>query len=119
MADSRAVFSLNCSLAHALMITSRISDGTRPAPQPYFEDDRPNPLSQYGRSKLAGEAAVAENCSDYAILRTAWLYGSHGSNFLKTLLRRAVTDPRAKRARTAYAPGRMRSPMDRIFMPAS
>ena len=73
--------------------TDYVFDGTRPAPQPYFEDDRPNPLSQYGRSKLAGEVAVAENCSDYAILRTAWLYGATGKNFLKTMVRLALADP--------------------------
>lgn len=73
--------------------TDYVFDGTRPAPQPYFEDDLPNPLSQYGRSKLAGEVAVAENCSDYAILRTAWLYGATGKNFLKTMVRLALADP--------------------------
>jgi len=73
--------------------TDYVFDGTRPAPHPYFEDDGPNPLSQYGRSKLAGEVAVSENCSDYTILRTAWLYGATGKNFLKTMARLALADP--------------------------
>lgn len=73
--------------------TDYVFDGTRPAPQPYFEDDLPNPLSQYGRSKLAGEKAVVNNCSDYVILRTAWLYGATGKNFLKTMARLALADP--------------------------
>lgn len=72
--------------------TDYIFDGNRVAPQPYFESDSPNPLSQYGRSKLAGEEAVAENCSNYVILRTAWLYSSTGKNFLKTILRLVTQD---------------------------
>jgi dTDP-4-dehydrorhamnose reductase len=41
----------------------------------------------YGKSKLAGEEAVAKHCSRYAILRTAWVFGEHGNNFVKTMLR--------------------------------
>lgn len=74
--------------------TDYIFDGNRPAPEPYFESDAPNPLSQYGRSKLAGEEAVAKNCSNYVILRTAWLYSSTGKNFLKTILRLVIQDPK-------------------------
>ena len=73
--------------------TDYVFDGKRPAPQPYVEDDVPNPLSQYGRSKLAGEVAVRENCSDYVILRTAWLYSATGKNFLKTMLRLSLAAP--------------------------
>ena len=56
-------------------------DGTRP----YVETDAPDPISAYGRTKLAGEKAVTENCDDYFILRTAWLYGE-GKNFVRTML---------------------------------
>jgi dTDP-4-dehydrorhamnose reductase len=73
--------------------TDYVFDGHRPAPQPYVEDDAPNPLSQYGRSKLAGEEAVIKACANHVILRTAWLYGATGKNFLKTMLRLAVADP--------------------------
>lgn len=54
---------------------------------PYTEKDTPNPATAYGRTKLAGERFVAEHCSKYFILRTAWLYGYNGKNFVKTILR--------------------------------
>lgn len=88
---AREAARLRARLIH--VSTDYVFDGTRPAPQPYFEDDLPNPLSQYGRSKLAGEKAVVNNCSDYVILRTAWLYGATGKNFLKTMARLALADP--------------------------
>ena len=54
--------------------------------RPYREDDAPEPRTAYGRSKLAGETAIAAINPDHAILRTAWLYSPHGSNFVKTML---------------------------------
>ena len=57
--------------------------GTRP----YREDDPPNPISVYGASKLAGERAALAAWSKTVIVRTAWLYDSHGKNFLLTMLR--------------------------------
>lgn len=74
--------------------TDYVFNGTRSVPQPYVETDAPNPVSVYGKSKLAGEREIQERDPRHAILRTAWLYGSHGYNFLKTILRRAVNDPR-------------------------
>ena len=88
---AREAARLRARLIH--VSTDYVFDGTRPEPQPYFEDDLPNPLSQYGRSKLAGEKGVVNNCSDYVILRTAWLYGATGKNFLKTMARLALADP--------------------------
>lgn len=54
---------------------------------PYREDDTPAPLGVYGQSKYAGEQAVLEVLPQALLLRTAWVYGSHGHNFVKTILR--------------------------------
>jgi dTDP-4-dehydrorhamnose reductase len=55
---------------------------------PYQETDITNPLSMYGKTKLAGEMAIQQACADYIILRTAWVYGTDGKgNFVKTMLR--------------------------------
>lgn len=53
----------------------------------YTEFDNPDPQGEYGRSKLAGEQAVTEACERHVILRTAWVFGEHGNNFVKTMLR--------------------------------
>jgi dTDP-4-dehydrorhamnose reductase len=60
-------------------------DGNRP----YTEKDMPSPTTAYGRTKLAGEIAVLQNCKNSCICRTAWLYGYEGNNFVKTMLRLA------------------------------
>ena len=55
---------------------------------PYTEEDIPDPLGVYGKSKFMGEQGVRNNCDNYIILRTAWVYGSRGhGNFVKTMLR--------------------------------
>ena len=55
--------------------------------RPYREDDPTGPTGAYGRSKLAGEKRVAENCPNSAVLRTAWVYSPFGANFVRTMLR--------------------------------
>jgi dTDP-4-dehydrorhamnose reductase len=56
------------------------------ATEPYVETDEPGPRTAYGRSKLAGERAVAAAGGDYAICRSAWLFGTGGRNFVDTIL---------------------------------
>jgi dTDP-4-dehydrorhamnose reductase len=66
-----------------------VFDGTKRTP--YVESDPVGPLSEYGRSKLAGERAVAEHAPDaHTIVRTAWLFGARGHCFPKTMLRLAA-----------------------------
>ncbi len=67
--------------------TDYVFDGT--ATEPYTETSRPNPLSAYGRSKLAGDEAVQSVGGACLIFRTSWVYGARGKNFLLTMLRLA------------------------------
>lgn len=57
--------------------------------RPYLEDDRPNPLSVYGQSKWMGEKRLRETLDRFFIVRTSWLFGPHGKNFVSTILRLA------------------------------
>jgi dTDP-4-dehydrorhamnose reductase len=72
--------------------TDYVFAGDKPIPEPYTEQEPVHPLSMYGKSKLAGEQAIAENMDNFFILRTSWLYGMGGNNFLKTMLRLAKTN---------------------------
>ena len=65
--------------------TDYVFDGSRTTA--YTEDDSPAPLSAYGRSKLGGEQAIAASGVRHLIFRTSWVYGLHGANFMKTMLR--------------------------------
>lgn len=67
--------------------TDYVFDGAKGSP--YLESDAPAPLNEYGRSKLAGEQALAGAGVPHLILRTGWVYGLHGHNFLLTMLRLA------------------------------
>ncbi|MEY3747800.1 MAG: hypothetical protein RL194_1259 [Pseudomonadota bacterium] len=76
---------LGASLVH--YSTDYVFDGS--GERPWKETDTPAPLNVYGRTKLEGEQRVAAACSRHLILRTSWVYGAHGSNFAKTMLKLA------------------------------
>jgi dTDP-4-dehydrorhamnose reductase len=64
--------------------TDYVFDGSKDGP--YEEDDAANPLNVYGKSKFAGEQAIAASGCAHLILRTSWVYGARGRNFLRTML---------------------------------
>ncbi len=79
-----------CRVAGALLVhfsTEYVFDGT--SSRPYGEEDPVAPLSTYGRSKLTGEEAIRASGVAHLILRTQWLYGRYGNNFVDTILARA------------------------------
>jgi len=63
---------------------------------PYVETDPPNPVNEYGKSKLAGERLLEESGCRHCILRIEWTYGVHGDNFVKKIIQRAKTDKTVK-----------------------
>tara|TARA_B110000008_G_scaffold279278_1_gene325748 strand:- start:4057 stop:4953 length:897 start_codon:yes stop_codon:yes gene_type:complete len=65
--------------------TDYIFDGSNSSP--YKEDDKPNPISFYGSTKLQGENVVRENNPKHIILRTSWVFSPHGNNFVKTIVK--------------------------------
>ena len=86
-AVAAAAARLRVPLVH--LSTEYVFDGSKAAP--YTEADPPAPLNVYGRSKLEGEEAVASATPDYAILRTSWLYGPYGQNFVAKIRNLAST----------------------------
>lgn len=99
--DSATAFAVNRDAARAVaeavaayggrllqVSTDFVFDGRQS--QPYREDDAPNPLGVYAQSKWAGEQAVSAILPEALIVRTAWVHGVHGRNFVKTLLRLAA-----------------------------
>ncbi len=89
---AKASRNFNAKLIH--ISTDYVFDGLKRVPDPYVETDRTNPLSYYGLTKLEGEKAIGKITENHAILRTAWVYGIAGKNFLKTMLKLALKDPR-------------------------
>ncbi len=64
--------------------TDYVFDGTKKTP--YTIEDTPNPINNYGQTKYEGEIAVQKHCKKHYIVRTSWLYGTYGENFVETML---------------------------------
>ena len=87
-AAAAGVLAEEAKRAGALLLhysTDYVFDGTKSAP--YVEEDPPNPLNAYGRSKLAGEYSIRAAGAPHLILRTSWVYAARGKNFFMTVLR--------------------------------
>ena len=99
-----------CKAASALFVhfsTDFVFDGE--LRRPYRVDDEAHPLSAYGISKLEGERAIISRDCTFLIIRTSWLYGSHGRNFVEAILGKAERDEQLKVVsdqvgRPTYAP---------------
>ncbi len=83
---------LGCKLVY--MSTDYVFDGRKK--RPYRENDKPGPLSVYGRSKLMGEQAVARTCKRHFIVRSSWLYGRGGRNFVDTIRKKSKEQDRVE-----------------------
>jgi dTDP-4-dehydrorhamnose reductase len=94
--DAPGYLAAACSEAGAILVhysTDYIFDGSR---ADYRENDKPHPLSAYGRSKLLGERLIEKNTRNYRIIRTSWLFGNHGKNFVDTILALSHQMPQVK-----------------------
>jgi dTDP-4-dehydrorhamnose reductase len=80
---AKAASKVSASLIH--ISTDYVFEGNKSGQ--YLETDLVNPQGVYGKSKLSGEIAVIKNCRKHIILRTAWVFGQHGNNFVKTMLK--------------------------------
>jgi len=90
-AEAPAILAEEAARIDAALIhysTDYVFDGS--GDQPWREEDRPAPLNVYGKSKLAGEQAITTSGVPHLIFRTSWVYGTHGHNFVKTILRLAA-----------------------------
>jgi len=88
------IFAEEASRLNALLVhysTDYVFDGTKSTP--YTEQDAPNPLNVYGRTKLAGEQAISAQASRFLIFRSTWVYDAHGKNFLNTIKRVGAQRP--------------------------
>ena len=86
---AKAAKALNARLIY--LSTDYVFDGMKT--NPYHEQDQPHPINQYGQSKYQGEEAVLTFCPDGLVVRTAWLFGHEGKNFVKTIIQLAEERP--------------------------
>ncbi|THJ13889.1 MAG: dTDP-4-dehydrorhamnose reductase [Nitrospira sp. CG24C] len=86
---ARAAATVNARLIY--LSTDYVFDGTKSTP--YREEDMPHPINVYGQSKREGEIAALAGCPNTLVVRTAWLYGYAGNNFVKTIMRLATEKP--------------------------
>jgi dTDP-4-dehydrorhamnose reductase len=89
--DAAGAVAAAAARAGALILqisTNEVFDGT--LDRPYREDDTPNPINPYGASKLRGEQLVAEANARHLIVRTAWLFGPDGQNFVTKIMAAAI-----------------------------
>jgi len=73
--------------------TDYVFDGSKRVPESYVETDEPNPVSCYGKTKYESEKVVRSAADRHVIVRSAWMYGVNGHNFLKTMLNLALKNP--------------------------
>ncbi len=89
-ADAPQVLAEEAKRSNVLLVhysTDYVFDGEKS--EPYLEDDKPNPINAYGRTKLAGEQNIQATGCRHLILRTSWVYSPRGKNFVKTILQLA------------------------------
>jgi len=109
-----------CRDQDALLVhysTDYVFDGR--AGRPYEVDDEPNPINAYSRSKLAGERAIVETGCRYVLIRTSWLFATHGHNFVRTILDLAGRRPTLnviddQHGRPTYCPDLARMTFDLV-----
>jgi dTDP-4-dehydrorhamnose reductase len=92
-AEGAGNIALSCKKANAALIyisTDFVFNGKKRSP--YKESDKPAPLSVYGDSKLQGELAIRKILKNYFIVRTSWLYGQNGKNFVDTIIAKGKTE---------------------------
>jgi len=82
-----ALGAVKCGAKVVYLSTDYVFDGKKR--EPYTENDPPNPLNVYGRSKLKGEQYLQEQVEDFLIVRTQWLFGRYGKNFVTSILQQA------------------------------
>lgn len=92
-----------CKRAGALLVhysTDYVFDGKKP--EGYTEEDFPRPINAYGRTKLAGERFLLDSGARFLLIRTSWLYGPHGKNFVDTIRKRAGEVPELRVVNDQY-----------------